>query len=97
MNGDKRALELGLRYADHQWEDPTGEPGKKVGGNGNFPIERQGLLDDATYGPAARKAWVSLCGKLDEYANLAAACVAIMEGKSSVTPSPSGWPICLHP
>ena len=41
MNGDKRALEMGLRYADHQWEAPVGEPGKKVGGNGNFPIERQ--------------------------------------------------------
>ena len=41
MNGDKRALEMGLRYADHQWEDPVGAPGKKVGGNGNFPIERQ--------------------------------------------------------
>ena len=31
---------------------------------------RHGWLDEATYGTAARKAWVSLCGKLDEYANL---------------------------
>lgn len=36
---------------------------------------RQGWLDEAVYGPAARKAWIALCGKLDEYANLADVCV----------------------
>ena len=36
---------------------------------------RLGLLDEATYGPAARKAWVSLCGKLDQHANLADVCI----------------------
>lgn len=41
LSGDVRARELGLRYADHQWEAPVGEPGEVVGGNGNFPIERQ--------------------------------------------------------
>ena len=54
MNGDKRALELGLRYADHQWEDPTGEPGKKVGGNGNFPIEEQREFLANGYSPQTR-------------------------------------------
>ena len=54
MNGDKRALELGLRYADHQWEDPTGEPGQKVGGNGNFPIERQREWLADGYSPQTR-------------------------------------------
>ena len=54
MNGDKRALELGLRYADHQWEDPTGAPGKKVGGNGNFPIEKQREFLANGYSPQTR-------------------------------------------
>ena len=36
---------------------------------------RSGLLDEATYGPAARKAWISLCGKLDKYGNIADVCV----------------------
>ena len=54
MNGDKRALELGLRYADHQWEDPTGEPGKRVGGNGNFPIEQQREWLANGYSPQTR-------------------------------------------
>lgn len=54
MNGDKRALELGLRYADHQWEDPTGKPGKKVGGNGNYPIEGQREFLANGYSPQTR-------------------------------------------
>ena len=36
---------------------------------------RRGWLDEKTYGPAARKAWIALCSKLDEYANLADVCV----------------------
>jgi rhamnogalacturonyl hydrolase YesR len=54
MNGDKRALEMGLRYADHQWEDPTGNPGERVGGNGNFPIERQREFLADGYSPQTR-------------------------------------------
>ena len=36
---------------------------------------RNGWLDKATYGSAARKAWGSLCGYLDEYANIAEVCI----------------------
>ena len=35
---------------------------------------RHGWLDAATYGAAARKAWESLCARLDEHANLADVC-----------------------
>ena len=34
-----------------------------------------GWLDEATYGAAARKAWVSLCGYLDESATIAEVCI----------------------
>ena len=36
---------------------------------------KNGWLDASVYGPAARKAWVALCGKLDEYGNLKDVCV----------------------
>ncbi len=36
---------------------------------------RKGWLDPKTYGPAARKAWIALCGKLDAYANLPDICI----------------------
>jgi len=35
---------------------------------------KRGWLDEETYGNAARKAWIALCGKLDEYANFADVC-----------------------
>ena len=54
MNGDKRALDLGLHYADHQWENPEGEPGARVGGNGNYPIERQREFLAEGYSPQTR-------------------------------------------
>ena len=54
VSGDKRALEMGLRYADHQWEDPTGKHGERVGGNGNYPIERQREFLADGYSPQTR-------------------------------------------
>ena len=54
LSGDGRARELGLRYADHQWEAPVGEPGEEVGGNGNFPIERQMEFLAQGYTPQTR-------------------------------------------
>ena len=36
---------------------------------------QHGWLDRKAYGPAARKAWIALCGRLDEHANLAEVCV----------------------
>jgi len=35
---------------------------------------RNGWLEAGTYGPAARKAWIELCGKLDAHGNLAGVC-----------------------
>ena len=34
-----------------------------------------GLLDESVYGPAARKAWIALCSRLDEHANLPDVCI----------------------
>ncbi len=34
-----------------------------------------GWLDGAVYGPAARKAYLALCGRLDEFANVGSVCV----------------------
>ena len=54
LNGDTRAREMGLRYADHQWEEPVGEPGEEVGGNGNFPIDIQREYLAKGYTPQTR-------------------------------------------
>jgi len=35
----------------------------------------RGWLDSAQYGPAARKAWLALCGRLDAFANISDVCV----------------------
>ncbi|MGN0846559.1 MAG: DUF4861 family protein [Kiritimatiellia bacterium] len=35
----------------------------------------RGWLDAAQYGPAARKAWLALCGRLDTFANISDVCV----------------------
>lgn len=42
---------------------------------------KQGWLDEASYGPAARKAWLALTGLLDENANLKEVCVGTNKGK----------------
>ena len=54
LNGDERALKMGLRYADHQWENPEGESGARVGGNGNFPLEEQRAFLENGYSPQTR-------------------------------------------
>lgn len=36
---------------------------------------KHGWLDEKTYGPAARKAWITLTGMLDEYGNLPGVCI----------------------
>ena len=36
---------------------------------------RKGWLDGNAYGPAARKAWIALCSRLDRYGNLSDICV----------------------
>lgn len=42
---------------------------------------KQGWLDEAAYGPAARKAWLALTDLLDENANLREVCVGTDKGK----------------
>lgn len=54
VNGDRRARQLGLRYANHQWEEPVGAPGEEVGGNGNFPLEKQKEYLAQGYTPQTR-------------------------------------------
>lgn len=51
LNGDERAKELGLYYADRQWAAPDPE---NLGGNGNFPYDRQLELFNAGYSPQTR-------------------------------------------
>jgi len=34
-----------------------------------------GLLPESVYGPAARKAWIALCSRIDEYANISDVCI----------------------
>lgn len=36
---------------------------------------KQGWLSEKTYGPAVKKAWITLCGMLDENANLPGVCI----------------------
>jgi rhamnogalacturonyl hydrolase YesR len=43
---------------------------------------KQGWLDTATYGPAARKAWLALTGYIDAAGNVAEVCVGTGAGHS---------------
>lgn len=51
INGDQRALELGMHYADHQWEAPDST---SLGGNGNFDYATQVQLHEQGYTPQTR-------------------------------------------
>ena len=73
-----------LKYqrADGLWGQLVNEPTSwgETSGSAMFAyafIEgvRFGWLDAATYGPAARRAYLALVGKLDEYANLKDVCI----------------------
>lgn len=44
---------------------------------------KNGWLDEKTYAPAARKAWIALCGQLDEKANLAGVCIGTNKGNTA--------------
>lgn len=47
---------------------------------------KRGWLDEATYGPAARKAWLALVAELDENANVKNVCVGTNKGFQEVGP-----------
>lgn len=55
LNGDGRAKEMGMRYADHQWAVPTGNPDPSDGtAPGNLPLEEQLKLLAEGYTPQTR-------------------------------------------
>jgi rhamnogalacturonyl hydrolase YesR len=43
---------------------------------------KAGWLDAATYGPAARKAWLGLASYIDERANISSVCAGTNKGSS---------------
>lgn len=55
LNGDQRALAMGMHYADHQWEPPTSNPDPSDGtAPGNLPTDRQLELLAEGYSPQTR-------------------------------------------
>lgn len=55
LNGDRRAFEMGMHYANHQWEVPTSNPDPSDGtAPGNFPLEKQMELLAQGYSPQTR-------------------------------------------
>lgn len=86
MAGYRMMMESLLEYQrpDGMWSQLVTEPNAK----GNWAETsctamftyafvtgvKYGWLDETIYGEAARKAWIALCGKLDEYGNLADVC-----------------------
>jgi len=83
MQGYKNMMQTLLKYQDkngmwHQLlDDPTAWP--ETSGTAMFTFAfitgvKKGWLDEKTYGQAARKAWISLCGYLDEKNDLREIC-----------------------
>jgi len=67
------------------------ESWEETSGSGMFAYAmingvRRGWLDEATYGPVARKAWLALVGKLDEQGNLHDVCVGTNKAAKEVGP-----------
>ena len=83
MQGYKNMMQTLLKYQDkngmwHQLlDDPTAWP--ETSGTAMFTFAfitgvKKGWLDEKTYGQAARKAWISLCGYLDDKNDLREIC-----------------------
>ncbi|MBO4447609.1 MAG: glycoside hydrolase family 88 protein [Bacteroidales bacterium] len=54
-NGDRRAYGMGMHYANHQWEVPTGNPDPSDGtAPGNLPLDEQMALLEQGYSPQTR-------------------------------------------
>ena len=84
MKGYKVMMAALLKFqrADGMWGQLVDEPESWVESSGTAMFTsafitgvRRGWLDGNAYGPAARKAWVALCGRLDRYGNLSDICV----------------------
>ncbi|MBN8822546.1 MULTISPECIES: glycoside hydrolase family 88 protein [unclassified Spirosoma] len=83
LQGYRNMMKTLLNYQDkngmwHQLlDDPTAWP--ETSGSAMFTFAfirglKKGWLDEKTYGPAARKAWIALCGYLDDKGDLSAIC-----------------------
>ena len=84
LGGYRRMMSALLKYQreDGLWGQLVNEPSSwaETSGSAMFTFAfvegvRNGWLEPETYGPAARKAYLALVGKLDEYANLKDVCI----------------------
>lgn len=80
---------LGTQSEDGMWRQLVDKPGSWAESSGTAMFTfamvtgvKNGWLDGATYGPAARKAWLALVGLLDEKANLREVCIGTDKGFS---------------
>ena len=79
---DMMAALLRFRRADGLWGQLVNEPETwtETSGSAMYAYAfvagvRRGWLDAATYGPAARKAYLALCAKLDRHGNVPGVCM----------------------
>ncbi len=91
LAGYRQMMAALLRYqgADGLWRQLIDKPESwpETSGSGMFTFAfvtgvKHGWLEEATYGPAARKAWLALVGHLDADANLREVCVGTNKGES---------------
>jgi len=93
MDGYKKMMAALLQYqgADGLWRQLIDRPESwaETSGTGMFTFGmitgvKHGWLDGKTYGPAARKAWLALVGKLDANANVTDVCIGTGKAYESV-------------
>ena len=84
MGGYKTMMQALLHYqdADGMWHQLIDHPEsfEETSSTGMFTFAlitgvKNGWLDEETYGPAARKAWLALAGYVDQNANVTSVCV----------------------
>jgi len=84
MKGYKEMMAALLKFQrpDGMWGQLVDEPDSWAESSGTAMFTsafitgvRRGWLDGNVYGPAARKAWIALCSRLDCYGNLSDICV----------------------
>ena len=84
MEGFKTMMAALLKFQrkDGMWGQLVDEPESWAESSGTAMFTsafitgvRRGWLDGNQYGPAARKAWIALCGRLDRYGNVSGVCV----------------------
>ena len=84
MKGYREMMAALLKFQrpDGMWGQLVDEPDSWAESSGTAMFTsafitgvRRGWLDGNAYGPAARKAWIALCSRLDRYGNLSDICV----------------------